>query len=60
MDEELREACRDWLTWRRSGATTEQGEEDALVEFVRYRERKARTRLLEETSEGLRDAIKKP
>ena len=58
MDEELREACRDWLTWRRSGATTEQDEEDALVEFVRWRERKARAKGLEEISKTLGDAIK--
>jgi hypothetical protein len=61
-DDDLREACREWLAWRSSQATTQQGEEDALVEFVRTRERKATTKALEMASANalrfLHDAIK--
>jgi hypothetical protein len=50
------------LAWRSSQATTQQGEEDALVEFVRSRERKATTKALEMASANalrfLHDAIK--
>jgi hypothetical protein len=63
LDDELREACREWLAWRSSQAMTQESEEDALVAFVRTRERKARTRALEasmaEALSALQDAIKK-
>lgn len=63
MDDELTEACREWLAWCSSQAMTQQAEEDALVAFVRTRERKARTRALEaslaEALYALQDAIKK-
>jgi hypothetical protein len=62
LDDELREACREWLAWRSSQAATQQSEEDALVAFVRTRERKARTRALEaslaEALLALQDGIK--
>ena len=62
-DDELRQACREWLGWLRSGVTTLKGEEEALVDFVRSRERKATSRALKESSadalRALRDALGK-